>query len=272
MPLIAFVSPKGGVGKTTLAANIAALIAARGHEVLGLDLDPQNALRLHLGLPVRDEEGFVTGLGSGSAWRAAARQTSYGVSLLPHGGVDPRAAMELTRLLMDSPELLTEPVREMLADPHRVVILDSPPGPSPALSALLPMIDLSVVVLLADGGSASLIPQIADGRFLGRGTLAARAAERSVLVLNQVDLESPLSVAVLDCAQTTMGSRLLGVVARDPGVAEALADRRLPVEVAGSPAAEDLSLLAEALLSRLALPAPRAGRGQSVLTDWGMRR
>ncbi|HEY8613144.1 MAG TPA: cellulose synthase operon protein YhjQ/BcsQ, partial [Roseomonas sp.] len=246
--------------------------AARGHEVLGLDVDPQNALRLHLGLPVREEEGFMSGLGSGAAWRAALRQTPYAVSLLPHGVVEPRRALELARLLMDRPEILAEPVREMLADPHRVVILDSPPGSCPALSALMPMIDLSVVALLADGGSASLIPQIADGRFLGRGTLAARAAERAVLVLNQVELDAPLSVAVLDCAQATMGTRLLGVVARDAGVAEALADRRLPVEVAGSRAAEDLSLLTEALIGRLGLPAPGSAGGHTVLSDWGLRQ
>ena len=59
MPLIGFTSPKGGVGKTTLAANVAALLAARGHKVLALDLDPQNALRLQFGLSYRDEAGDV---------------------------------------------------------------------------------------------------------------------------------------------------------------------------------------------------------------------
>ncbi|MCR0983213.1 cellulose synthase operon protein YhjQ/BcsQ [Roseomonas populi] len=272
MPLIAFVSPKGGVGKTTIAANVAALLAARGHEVLGLDLDPQNALRVHLGMPVREEAGFVAELDSSLAWPAALRHTPYNVALLPHGEVEPRRALELTRLLMDRPEALADPVREMLADPHRLLIVDSPPGPSPALSAIMPLIDLSVVVLLADGGSASLIPQIADGRFLGRGTLAMRAAERAVLVLNQVELHAPLSTAVLDCAEATMGARLLGVVARDPGVAEALADRRLPVEVPGSRAAEDLSLLAEGILGRLTLPSATPTAGHSVLTHWGLRR
>ena len=47
MKVITVVSAKGGVGKTTLAANLASVIAARGRRVLALDLDPQNALRLH---------------------------------------------------------------------------------------------------------------------------------------------------------------------------------------------------------------------------------
>lgn len=272
MPLVAFVSPKGGVGKTTLAASVAALIAARGHEVIALDLDPQNALRLHLGLAVREEGGFVSGLQSGESWRGALRRTPHGVSLLPHGEVEPRRALELARRLMDEPEILAGPVREMLADPRRIVVLDSPPGASAALSAVLPMIDLPVAVLLADGGSACLLPQIADGRFLGHGTLAARTAERMVLALNQVDLDSPLPLAVLDCAESAMGGRLLGVVARDAAVAEALADRRLPMELAGSRAAEDLALLAEAVLARLALPRPAAAPGRSVPAYRGLRR
>ena len=271
MPLVAFVSPKGGVGKTTVAANVAALLAARGLDVIGLDLDPQNALRLHLGLPVRDEEGFASGLSHGVAWNACLRQTPYGLGILPHGGIEPRQVLELSRLLMDHPEALADPVRDMLADPRRIVVVDTPPGPSPALSALLPLLDLAVVVLLADGGSASLIPQVADGRFFGRGTMAGMVAERAGVVLNQVDLDQPLSAAVLEMARATLGPRFLGVVARDPAVAEALADRRLPVEVAAGRAAEDLSLLAEAVLGRISLSRP-AGGAQSVLHQWGLRR
>ncbi|MFC0389255.1 cellulose synthase operon protein YhjQ/BcsQ [Muricoccus vinaceus] len=271
MPLVAFVSPKGGVGKTTIAANVAALLAARGHDVIGLDLDPQNALRMHLGLSIRDEDGFASGLPRSGAWHASLRHTSYGLGILPHGSMEPRQALDLSRLLMDHPEVLADPVREMLTDPRRIVVVDTPPGPSPALSALLPLLDLAVVVLLADGGSASLIPQVADGRFLGRGTMAARVAERAAMVLNQVDLDQPLSAAVLDMAHDALGPRLLGVVARDPAVAEALADRRLPVEVAADRAAEDLSMLAEAVLGRLSLPRPN-GATQSVLHQWGLRR
>ena len=46
MKVITVVSAKGGVGKTTLAANLASVLAARGRRVIALDLDPQNALRL----------------------------------------------------------------------------------------------------------------------------------------------------------------------------------------------------------------------------------
>jgi chromosome partitioning protein len=44
MKVVAFINYKGGVGKTTLASNIAADLAARGKKVLCVDLDPQSNL------------------------------------------------------------------------------------------------------------------------------------------------------------------------------------------------------------------------------------
>lgn len=44
MKVVAFINYKGGVGKTTLASNIAADLALRGKKVLCLDLDPQSNL------------------------------------------------------------------------------------------------------------------------------------------------------------------------------------------------------------------------------------
>ena len=51
--IIVIAQQKGGVGKTTTAANIAVLLARRGPRVLVVDTDPQFALTRQLGLEVR---------------------------------------------------------------------------------------------------------------------------------------------------------------------------------------------------------------------------
>ena len=47
---IAVINQKGGVAKTTTVANLGAALAARGHDTLLVDLDPQSHLTLHLGV------------------------------------------------------------------------------------------------------------------------------------------------------------------------------------------------------------------------------
>ncbi|TAN12022.1 MAG: ParA family protein [Burkholderiaceae bacterium] len=54
MPIVAVANPKGGVGKSTLATNIAGYWASQGHEVLLGDVDEQQSSRLWLGLRPKD--------------------------------------------------------------------------------------------------------------------------------------------------------------------------------------------------------------------------
>jgi chromosome partitioning protein len=50
MPVIAIANPKGGVGKSTLATNVAGWLARQGHAVMLGDLDRQQSSRQWLGL------------------------------------------------------------------------------------------------------------------------------------------------------------------------------------------------------------------------------
>lgn len=50
MPVVVVANPKGGVGKSTLASNIAGYFAAQGHAVMLGDADRQQSSRLWLGL------------------------------------------------------------------------------------------------------------------------------------------------------------------------------------------------------------------------------
>jgi cellulose synthase operon protein YhjQ len=250
MPLICFGSPKGGVGKTTIAANVAAALTQIGLRVAVLDLDPQNALRLHFGIPLHDSAGFAPALADPMAppWTSFQRQTQWGIGLLPFGQIDATAALALAGSLTRNPERLTQPLQAMLADPGLMVIADTPPGPSEALSAILPYADMLVCVLLADAISIALIPSIESGRAFGPGTQRGVEGGRIRYVLNQFDPQVRLSRATADTLRPYLGARLLGEVRRDEMVAEAAAAQcPLPYFAPVSPAAADIGRIARSI-------------------------
>ncbi len=266
MPLICFASPKGGVGKTTLAANVADAMRRQGRRVLVMDFDPQNTLRLHFGVPLSDTAGFMTELPKRPDWREMVRQTSSGVMLLPHGSIDIRGALGLAHALERDPELLAAPIRAILADPNLLVIADTPPGASHSLNILAPMSAMICAVLLADATSAALVPDIDNGRFLGAGTMAALFAGRLRVVLNGVDPNTRLSRAAAETVARHLGPRLLGAICREEIVAEALAAQRLVLDLApNSQAAEDLREIARGIEAALP-PVP-----EPFNAGWGAR-
>ena len=256
MPLLCFASPKGGVGKTTLAANVCAELVRAGRRVLAIDLDPQNSLRIHFGVPLSDGAGFMPTVMQRLDWRQALQRTKAGVALLPYGQLSMDDVVEVSMRLAAHPELVAQPLRALMADPDLAVVVDTAPGPSPQLATVLPLADLVVTVLLVDGVSVSLIPAVEDGRAYGRSIHVSRVG----FTLNQYDGRTRLGPALLSAAQRHLGTRLLGTVYRDESVAEAAAAQRFVADYApSSKAAQDLATLTRAIDRRLFNRPPRWG-------------
>lgn len=74
MRSIAVMNQKGGVGKTTTTVNLAAALAADGHRVMVVDLDPQAHATFHFGLEPTPDEPTVYDLLTGDATVADVRR------------------------------------------------------------------------------------------------------------------------------------------------------------------------------------------------------
>ncbi|WP_077538459.1 ParA family protein [Sedimentisphaera cyanobacteriorum] len=84
MRTISILNQKGGVGKTTTSANVAACLAEIGKKTLVVDMDPQAHLTLHFGIDPNDIEFSLYELLTGSCTlEDAAEEIRDNLSILP---------------------------------------------------------------------------------------------------------------------------------------------------------------------------------------------
>lgn len=252
MPVVSVIAAKGGVGKTTVTANLCIALAEAGRPVLAIDLDPQNALRFHLAEDIgATEAGLVDAASGARSWTQSMQRGRGGVVLLPFGTIDDERQVAFEGHLAAQPRFLADALASFQLPPDTVVFLDTPPGPSVYLQQALRVSNLNVVTVLADAGSFATLPiveRMVDKYCRPRSDFVA-----STCVVNQVDPSRRLNRDVLQQLRTDLGSRLLGVVHQDQAVCEALASATTVRRYAPHcQAADDFARCAAGLLERLA--------------------
>lgn len=127
MRSIAIMNQKGGVGKTTTAVNLSAAIAAAGHRVCLIDLDPQAHASLHLGVALHDDQHSIYDVLTGKTSLAEIRRpVTDQLSLLPAHINLAAAEMELAGEVGREVILRDSLMRD--TEEYDYLILDCPPS------------------------------------------------------------------------------------------------------------------------------------------------
>ncbi len=247
MKTVAFISGKGGVGKSTVCANLAVALAKRGKKVAVIDLDPQNSQRLHLGLGV-DE---IAGLVRESIDVNSLFDSPFGVYFIPFGRASDEDLEEFRCELLKEPEWVRNRIASLVSCGFDYVFLDTPPGASVYLEQALHAAHKAIVVVLPDAASfltlpktTFLIEQYTQGRtdFLG-----------AVRLINQMPTESRLGHQVRDAIYSDSAMPVAPlVIHKDNSVSQSLAFERPVLEYdSGCMASLDFQYLADWFLDSM---------------------
>lgn len=135
--------------------HLAYSLARTGSKVLALDFDVQNALRLHFGVPLNDERGYVAKALELHDWSQCVLSAGSNIFVLPYGEVSEAQRQAFDEQLTHNDHFLQRGLSALLNYPGLITIADMPHGPSPALKALTGLADLHLIPLLADTASMS---------------------------------------------------------------------------------------------------------------------
>ena len=163
--VLAVVSQKGGVGKTTTAVNLAAAFARRGLKTLIIDSDPQGAVRY--GVALRKGQATTGGFADYLAGTHSLKDVTLQTALpwlrgLLVGTVTEDASHEAYLKRVSRGEL----VEEMLGAARSrcdVVVVDTPPGLGPITRAVLRHSERVLIPLQCEPLALQTTPQILRG-------------------------------------------------------------------------------------------------------------
>lgn len=261
MHVFAIVNPKGGVGKTTIAINLAAAIARERPRVLLIDLDPQG--HCAVGLAVADEDvetGILDLLRDPQADPPVElRRITWGIDT----NLDfvPSRRRQGFAEFSDADYSVPAIGLDVLLAGHGgsdVVVIDCPPQCwSLSRVALQAATDVIIPVETGFFGLQDLAPQLDRLTEAGR-TLGKRFAVH--VVANQYDVRTKLAREIL--AELRRGFKdvvLDSVINFNTKLKESASVGQTIAEFApGSMGARDFANLARELLTRSRVPAPEA--------------
>lgn len=216
MKSLAIVSQKGGVGKTTLALNLAFSLARQGSRVALIDADPQGAVG-HSLQGMAESSGLLGCVDE----RASAEESLLvtrvpGFSILPVGDVPAYRAHQFAEDLVDG--RVFERVLVELAPRFDLVLIDTPSGFTGATLGALRAVDWALSPLQAEPIALRTLPQLLS--VIGALREEGARVELAGVVLCMLQQRNSDSLSVAEEVWSKLPTELVleGIIPRDPAV------------------------------------------------------
>lgn len=251
--ILAVVSQKGGVGKTTTAINVAAALARRGVKTLLVDMDPQGSVRFGVGLQAPNGgPGIGDYLTGSTELRDIVRATALPfLRVLLAGSVADSGDHAAYQTLVAGSARLGE-LLARVRDRGYLVVVDTPPGLGPVVQRLLGVADRVLVPLQCEPLALQTTSQMLKG-------IRAAVADHPKLklegiVLTMFEEQSALSRRIAEYVRRQLPSELVFdvMIPRTPATVEAFAaGQPVVVRTPDDPASVAYGVLADVLRARL---------------------
>ena len=246
--VIAVVSSRGGVGRSTLASLLAILLNSADRKAIVLELDPQNAQHQHLGVSPQ-ASGICQASLARHSWHNLPQTGYANTRLLAFGESDAKQLHALEHELKDNPHWLAQHVDELRLGERDTLIIDTPAGTNAYQDQALGMANLIIAVIRPDAASHAALEQLIASL---KPYLEGERPATCWFVINGVDSSHALSVDIAQILESQLKTQLLGTITWDDTIAEALAYECNPfAQSAESRGCQDILAIADKLHDQL---------------------